>query len=197
MLAACLVSSAEVAAADEKRLAAGGDLLVTVPIGPLADISGALIGPVARAGFRAVPHLELGLRAGFLFALGKDTDVPAGAHGANAFSDTTGVRVLPIWLGARWFFLDETSGPYASGGLGANVLMPFASGPRFDIEQLAGFRQDTTVRLGFDVGAGSVVPRLPIHAGVQLTFFDVAPQDEREKTLWGLTFAVGYELGLL
>ena len=146
-----------------------------------------------RVGCRVLPRLELTFRTGYLFAFGKDIAVPAGAHGANGYTNTVGIRDIPVWTGARYFFMAPDAGVYAGAEVGANMLTPFGSGPRPSLVS----PQDPSTRVGFDVGVGYVLSRVPLHIGAQFTYFNIAPQEGgSEKALLGLTPNLGCQVSL-
>src|SRR5262245_25571142 len=58
---------------DAKRWSVARDLVGLFPVGELANDTGPMGGPLARVGFQATRHLELGIRGGFLHGLDKQT----------------------------------------------------------------------------------------------------------------------------
>jgi len=142
---------------DGKKMGIGGDLQLIIPTGNLSNGTSLLIGPLFKFGYRVIPNLEITGRTGFLI-------------GAGSFS----VNMLPLWGGARYFFMNPGSGVYAGGELGLNML--FVSG----VEIPNGVGGTTTVgggsegRLGMNLGAGYVISReLPIDLRGQLMLLNV------------------------
>lgn len=187
------ISLSAAAAADDTnpKLAVGADLLLVVPVGNIADGTGVLLGPMLRFGYRPLPPLELTARAGYLF--GFDKDVGQGI--SNRISD------LPLWVGARYFFLDPDSGPYAGAEIGGNFLRSSASVPDSVVQAAAQavggsavvVTAHDTARFGFDVSAGWVLSKaVPIDLRVQLTDFNLLATSDGEKQLLGIGFSAGY-----
>jgi len=97
----------------------GVDFVSTLllPAWHASDLSGPLVGVLLRAGSRPFTQkvIELGLRTGFLFGLGKEWETPDSKL-------TTRLIVFPMWISAR-FFIGPTWGPYISTEAGINVLI--------------------------------------------------------------------------
>ena len=96
---------------DDKKMTLGIDAQFMLPIGDLADASGPQIGPLVRFGYRVIPALELTGRVGYLFGLSKD-------QGLFKSSDSN----IPIWIGARYFFMDAPAGFYGAAELAVNLM---------------------------------------------------------------------------
>lgn len=164
------------AKAEDGRIGIGGDLVLMVPVGKLSDATGVLLGPVAHGGYRILPPLELTARIGYLFGFNKDQ--------GNGVS--TSVSDLPIWAGARYFFLDPDAGPYGAGELGFNIL--HSSGSSGGISA-----SETNARFGFNLAAGYVISKeLPIDLKAQFSFLNLLGQSDGEKAALGIALSAGY-----
>jgi hypothetical protein len=165
---------------DDKKIGLGGDLLFMLPLGDFADASGPLVGPVLRAGYRVMPPLEVTLRLGYLLNFGKD------AGGA-----TLKTNILPIWAGARYFFMEPHAGLYGAAELGVNMLFPSVS------PEIPGVTLDTQTRFGFNLGAGYVISKeLPIDFRLQLSHLNLIGTETNEKAAIGLGLSAGYTFQL-
>lgn len=174
----------------DKKIGIGGDLQFAIPLGDLGDASGPLIGPVLRAGYRVIPALELTLRAGFLFGISKDRST-AGVDVSG------GVNIIPIHVGARYFFMDPYEGLYGAAELGVNIISPKASVAGTSVD---GLKSQT--RFGANIGAGYVISKdLPIDIRAQFMLLNLigkedtpagAPANAGEKTLFALGLSAGY-----
>lgn len=169
----------------DKRIGVGIDAVFVWPVGDFANSTGALGGPLLRFGYRVVPTIELSVRAGYLFAVSKD-------QGGGVVSK---LDVLPVWLEARWLFLNPFSGPYATLSGGVNMYVPTVTPP------IPGARGDlvtaTRNRLGANAGAGYILSKdLPIDLRAQVMLFNLIGQDERlnETEDIGVAFTAGYTL---
>lgn len=161
---------------DGKKMGIGGDLAFHLPLGDYADATGPQIGPLVRFGYRVIPALEVTGRVGYLFGLKKEL-----GPGVDASQS-----LLPIWAGARYFFLDPYSGPYAGAELGLNILMSSVTGGPFEAS-------DTTTRFGFTVGGGYVISKdLPIDIRAQFNYLNLLGTKSGEKAAFGLQFSAGY-----
>lgn len=183
LLAAPAAAFAADADDDPRQYGLGADALMTIPIGSMADGTGHMLGGAIRIGYYLTPRLEIPLRAGY--QAGLKTDV---AEVVTGVVDRYGIDALSLSLGARYFFLWPSWGPYASAELGLHVLTPVRSRGN-DTE-----RAESQERFGLSGGVGWVLlSDLPIHAGAQLTSFNFLGRTSEENGLLGITFLVGYE----
>ena len=164
---------------DEKKIGVGADLQFMLPLGDLADFTGPLIGPVLRGGYRVMPPLEVTARIGYLFGLSKDQG------GAS-----TSLSIIPIWAGARYFFMDPQAGLYGAAELGLNLGSS-------KVEILGQSQSTSSTRLGFNIGAGYVISKeLPIDIRAQFSMINLLLKEEvagqSEKTQFALGLSVGY-----
>ena len=186
----------------ESRLSLGADAVFLVPVGILSDLTGPQLGPVLRVGYRPISRLELTLRSGFLFGFGTTRAGLLEAPGRLVDVDvTTRISNIPIWAGARWFFMDAPAGLYAALELGANVYTYSSSAvpqsPQTgepSTEQGALEQSDTRVRLGYNVGLGYVLsPSLPLDFRLQFTHLNVLLRSSTETSaLLSAGASVGY-----
>jgi hypothetical protein len=167
-------------ASPEKKISVGGDVLVVIPLGTLADSTGLEIGPMVRAGYRVTPRVDLTLRAGYLFGFGKE-------RGRN----TTSISVLPIAIGARFFILDPASGPYAAGEVCLNLSQLHLDPDPGNVD--LAYR----ARVGFTLGGGYVISKsLPIDLRAQFTHFNLLGTETGNKPFFGLGISAGYTFAL-
>lgn len=178
---------------DEKKIGLGGDLLFVVPLGDLADASGLQIGPVLRGGYRVTPNLEITARLGYLVGLKKDRSVATGVPGVGAVTVSSGFNLIPIWAGARYFFMDPNAGVYGSAEVGLNILSPTVS---------QGTAGDSLTRLGANLGVGYVISKdLPIDIRANFLIYNlllkesdknIGPVTITEPTYFGVGLSAGY-----
>lgn len=167
-------AAAPAPSAEDKKIAVGADLLFVLPVGTMSNLTGPMIGPVLRGGYRIIPPLELTARLGYLFAFGK-------SQGAGV---STSVTDVPLWLGARYFVQDWPAGPYAAAEIGMNFLTAHTPGPSYG---------DT--RAGFNLGVGYVVSKdLPIDLRLQFSYLNLIGAGSNEGTLLGIGLSAGYSL---
>jgi hypothetical protein len=163
---------------DDKKIGLGLDLQFLLPLGDFADASGPHIGPVLRFGYRVMPPLELTLRAGYLLDFGKSVG-PV----------TLKYNIVPIHVGARYFFMDPYAGVYGAAEIGANLLMPSID------PEIPGVKLDSQTRFGFNLGAGYVISKeLPIDIRAQFSYLNLLGTESGEKSAFGLGISVGYTL---
>lgn len=167
---------------DGKKIGVGGDILFTLPLGDMADGTGPLIGAALRLGYYVMPQLEAGLRVGYQLGLKKEQgSTPAGTI-------STGLNNIPIYIGARYFFMQPYAGLYGSAELGMNMLTPTAEAGGVSASG------DALTRFGFNVGAGYVISKdLPINIGAQFNYFNLLGTESGEKSLFGVTVQAGYQ----
>lgn len=164
---------------DGKKMGIGGDLQFVLPLGDFADVSGPQIGPLFRFGYRVMPALEVTARAGYLYGLSKD----------NAGMKTS-VSNIPVWVGARYFFMESGAGLYGAGELGLNNMTFKLEGSVLGQSMDA---SDSSTRFGFNVGAGYVISKeLPIDIRAQFMHHNLLGTEDGEKAMLGLGLSAGY-----
>lgn len=169
---------------DGKKISLGGDLLFMLPVGDLADASGPQIGPVLRGGYRVIPNLELTGRLGYLFGLKKEQ----GSIGGTTFS--TGFNVLPIWAGARYYFMEPGAGVYAGAELGLNIIMP-------TVDPEPPVKPDSRTRIGFNLLGGYVISReLPLNLGLQFSYYNLLLTEDVTTAAGKASETGAYAIGL-
>jgi hypothetical protein len=142
------------ASLDSKRFVVARDFGFAVPVGDLADRSGAMYGPLVRLGFHVNESLELGLRAGYQRGFDKEVD-----------GNVQSLSAVPINASIRYFILGHRSGPYAGLEAGVNV-----------------FRQRVTARTSiWDVGADATWVRPDANLGVGYVVSKTLPIDVRAQ----------------
>lgn len=164
---------------DGKKMGIGGDLQFVLPLGDFADASGPQIGPLFRFGYRVMPALEVTARVGYLYGLSKDN---------SGFK--TSVSNIPVWVGARYFFMEPGAGLYGAGELGLNNMTFKIDGTLLgqSVES-----SDSNTRFGFNVGAGYVISKeLPIDIRAQFMHHNLLGTEEGEKAILGLGISAGY-----
>ena len=165
---------------DGKKIGIGVEGQFLLPLGDLGDFTGPLIGPLVRFGYRVTPPLELTARTGYLFGLSKDQ----GAGVSTSFS------IIPIWAGARYFFMDPYAGLYGAAELALNLGSAKVDGG--GLSQSSG-----ATRIGFNLGAGYVISKdLPIDIRAQFSMINLLLKDDvlgqSEKTRFALGLSAGY-----
>jgi hypothetical protein len=175
---------------DDKKIGIGGDLLFVLPLGDLGDASGPQIGPVLRGGYRVMPNLELTARLGFLLGLKKERSFAIPGLGTATVS--SGFNLIPIWAGARYFFMEPQAGLYGAAELGLNILSPTVDN---------GNAGDSLTRIGANAGVGYVISKeLPIDIRAQFQIYNLLLKEEAsaggitisEPTYFGLGISAGY-----
>ncbi|AKU99022.1 hypothetical protein AKJ09_05686 [Labilithrix luteola] len=165
---------------DGKKIGLGGDLLFLIPTGDLADATGPQIGPLFRAGYRVIPALEVTGRIGYLFAFSKSVG-----------QVDSSVTTVPIWAGARYFFMEPKAGLYAGAEVGLNIITGHVSGGGVSVSS------DSQTRFGANIGAGYVISKeLPIDIRAQLTMYNLLGKEDGEKTYLGVGLGAGYTFQL-
>ena len=170
---------------DDKKIGIGADLQFVLPLGDFGDVSGPLVGPVLRAGYRVMPPLELNLKAGFLYGITKSQAI-------GPVSADVGVNIIPISIGGRYFFMDPQAGLYGGLDIALNLLSPKASVNGTDVSGLK-----SSTRLGANLGVGYVISKeLPIDIRAQFMLFNLLLKEDvagtSEKTQFGLGISAGY-----
>jgi hypothetical protein len=163
---------------DDKKITVGADAQFILPVGDMSNGTGPQIGALLRGGYRVIPPLEITARIGYLFGLNKD-------QGAGI---STNISNIPIWVGARYYFMDAPAGLYADAELALNLMQANVSG--------GGLSGSTgATREGFNVGAGYVISSdLPIDIRAQYSYFNLLGTNSGEKGLMGIGLSVGYSL---
>lgn len=170
----------------DKKIGLGLDLQFMLPLGDLSDATGPLIGPLFRFGYRVIPPLELTGRIGYLFGLGKDQGAGLGGKISSSVSD------IPIWVGARYFFMEPYAGLYGAAEIGANIVKVHYS-PDLPSSPLTDELTKARTRFGFNLGVGYVISKdLPIDIRAQFTDLNLIGTDTGEKALTAIGLSVGY-----
>lgn len=176
---AAATAPATTTADDGKKMGIGGDLQFVLPLGDFADASGPQIGPLFRFGYRVMPALEVTARAGYLYGLSKDNG-----------GIKTSVSNIPVWVGARYFFMEPGAGLYGAGELGLNNMTFKLEGSILGQSMDA---SDSNTRFGFNVGAGYVISKeLPIDIRAQFMHHNLLGTEDGEKAILGLGLSAGY-----
>jgi len=179
----------------EKKIGVGADAMVVIPVGDLSDVSGPQLGILGRFGYRVIPKLEVTGRAGYIYGFKKG--LAAGIPGGENVK--SGVSSIPIWAGARYFFMDNSpAGLYAGAEIGLNFLTQ-----RFEGENGASQSHGTT-RFGLNLAVGYVIsPELPIDIRAQFIHYNLLGKDSgddlvngSESALLGFGLGVGYTFQL-
>lgn len=166
---------------DDKKIGIGGDLQLMIPLGDFGKATGPQIGPIFRFGYSVIPQLELTGRIGYLFGIGKTPDgAPAGADVSTSVSN------IPIWLGARYFFMEPHAGLYGAAELAINLMTAHTT--------VLGQSASTGItREGFNVGAGYVISKdLPIDFRAQLSMLNLLGKETGETTFIAIGISAGY-----
>ncbi len=164
---------------DDKKIGIGVEAQFLLPLGDLSDFTGPLVGPLVRFGYRVTPPLELTARTGYLFGLSKDTG-----------GLKTSLSIIPIWAGARYFFMDPYAGLYGAAELALNLGSS-------KVELLGQSQSTGATRIGFNIGAGYVISKdLPIDIRAQFSMINLLLKDDvagqSEKTQFALGLSAGY-----
>ena len=166
---------------DDKKIGIGGDLQFMIPLGDFGKATGPQIGPIFRFGYSVMPQLELTGRIGYLFGLGKTPDgAPAGADVSVSVSS------IPIWLGARYFFMEPHAGLYGTAELAINLMTQHASVG--GVSASNGFTRE-----GFNLGAGYVISKdLPIDIRAQFSYLNLLGTETGENAALAIGISAGY-----
>ena len=165
---------------DDKKIVVGGDVQFMLPLNSdFSNVSGPWIGAVVHGGYRVTPALEVTARIGYLAGLSKSNGPLS-----SSISD------IPIWVGARYYFMNAPAGLYGAAEIGLNDMTLKAS------ETVGGQSVSASTGLtreGFNVGAGYVIsPDLPIDIRAQFMYLNLLGTDSGEKALFGLGISAGY-----
>lgn len=165
----------------DKKIGIGIEGQFMLPLGDFGKATGPQIGPLVRFGYRVMPQLELTARTGYLAGLGKTPDgVPAGADVSTSVSN------IPIWLGARYFFMEPYAGLYGSAELALNLMTAHTT--------ILGASASTgATREGFNLGAGYVISKdLPIDIRAQFSYLNLLGTDTGETAFIAIGISAGY-----
>jgi hypothetical protein len=164
---------------DDKKIGLGIEGQFMLPLGDFGDLTGPQIGPLVRIGYRVIPSLELTARTGYLFGLGK-TQTILGTDISRSVSN------IPIWVGARYFFMEPYAGLYGSAELAINLMS--ASGSSGGVSSSTGITRE-----GFNLGAGYVISKeLPIDIRAQFSMLNLLGKETNEPTFIALGLSAGY-----
>jgi hypothetical protein len=171
----------------DKKIGLGVEGQFMLILGDIGKQTGPQIGPIVRFGYRVIPNLELTARTGYLFGLGKTPDgAPSGV--------STSISNIPIWLGARYFFMEPYAGLYGSAELAVNLMTIHSSGNvgGVDFSGSKGFTRE-----GFNLGVGYVISKdLPIDFRAQLSMLNLLGKDSApgvdEPTALAIGLSAGY-----
>ncbi len=169
----------------DKKIGIGVEAQFMLPIGDFSDSTGPQIGPLVRFGYRVIPALELTARTGYLFGIGKTP------KGAAAGSDTSiSVSNIPIWLGARYFFMEPYAGLYGAAELAINLMTAHVSAGGLSASE-------GQTREGFNLGVGYVISKdLPIDIRAQFSMLNLLGKNDvagvSEPTLLAIGISGGY-----
>ncbi len=166
---------------DEKKISIGAEFQFVLPVGNWSTTYGSQIGPLLRVGYLVIPSLEITARAGYLFGLIK----------ANAGLESR-ISNIPVWAGARYFFMHPDAGLYGAGEIGLNNFNTRATG------EVLGQRvdsSDSATRFGFNLGVGYANSRaLPIDVRAQFMHHNLLGTQSGEKAMLGIGISVGYSV---
>jgi hypothetical protein len=165
---------------DDKKIGVGIEAQFMLPIGDLADGTGPLIGPIVRFGYRVMPPLEVTARIGYLYGLSK-------SQAAGPLGDIkTSISDIPIWVGARYFFMEPYAGLYGAAEIALNLMSAKA--------EVAGSSASTSItREGVNLGAGYVISKdLPIDIRAQFSLLNLLGKETGEKTFMAIGLSAGY-----
>jgi hypothetical protein len=174
----------------DRKVSVGADVAVLVPVGELADDTGVAVGPLLRLGYLVGGGAELTLRSGYLHSFEKTN---------AAFSTRT--SNVPIWFGARYFFMEPHAGLYGSFEMGPNFLLEKRTGSSSSFidggRDVAVTQKDTEPRFGLNLAVGFVVSKaVPIDIRAQYSYLNVLGGDDGEDPLMGVGASVGYTFHL-
>lgn len=160
---------------DDKKMTLGIDAQFMLPVGDLADATGPQIGPLVRFGYRVIPALELTGRVGYLFGLSKDVG-PFKSSLSN----------IPIWVGARYFFMDAPAGFYGAAELAINLMSA-------KVEAGGQSASKSVTREGINLGVGYVISKeLPIDIRAQFSLLNLLGKETNETSFTAIGVSVGY-----
>ncbi|HEY6459869.1 MAG TPA: outer membrane beta-barrel protein [Polyangiaceae bacterium] len=169
---------------DDKKIVVGGDAQFVLPLNSdFSNGSGPWIGVVAHGGYRITPAFEVTARVGYLAGLSKSQSTTIGGQ---KFSVSESISDIPIWIGARYYFMDAPAGLYGAAEIGINAMTG-----HFSEDGVSASTGET--REGFNVGAGYVIsPDVPIDIRVQFMDLNLLGTSSGEPSLLGLGISAGY-----
>jgi hypothetical protein len=172
---------------DDKKITVGGDLQFIIPVGDMSNGTGPQIGPLVRAGYRVIPPLEITARLGYLWGFNKSTS-------AGGITVNNNVSNFPIWVGARYFFMDAPAGLYGAAELALNIMSDnFSQTGNVAGNNLGTSGSTGATREGFNLGVGYVIsPDLPIDIRAQFSYFNLLGTNSGENALFGIGLSAGY-----
>lgn len=168
--AAPAATPAATPAAAGSLMAVGADLQLALPIGDLGDGAGIGIGGLAKFQYTVMPNLAVTARAGYVHHLAKN-DI--------TFSE------IPIWLGAKYFFIPAVYGGLELGYIQSKVSADFM-GTTIEASEW---------NLGMGVGAGYEMAGVgpgSLDIGAKLQMLDLGNASESMQ----IAAHVGYNFGL-
>jgi hypothetical protein len=166
---------------DDKKIGIGVEAQFLLPLGDFGKATGPQLGPIIRIGYRVTPPLELTFRTGYLFGIGKTPDgTPPGADVSTSVSN------IPLWLGARYFFMEPYAGLYGSAELAINLMTAHST--------VLGQSASTGItREGFNLGVGYVISKdLPIDIRAQFSMLNLLGKETGETTFLAIGLSAGY-----
>jgi len=165
---------------DDKKIGIGVEGQFMLPLGDFSDGTGPQIGPLVRFGYRVIPALELTARTGYLFGLSKDQGVGV----------STSVSNIPLWLGARYFFMEPYAGLYGAAELAINLMTVHSTVTVLGQDASA---STGLTREGFNLGVGYVISKeLPIDIRAQFSMLNLLGKETGETTFIALGLSAGY-----
>jgi hypothetical protein len=169
---------------DDKKIVVGGDVQFMLPLNSdFSNASGPWIGAVVHGGYRVTPALEVTARVGYLAGLSKSQSTTIGG---TTISASSSISDIPVWIGARYYFMNAPAGLYGAAEIGINAMTAKESVGGASVS--AG-----ETREGFNVGAGYVIsPDLPIDIRAQFMYLNLLGTENGEKALFGLGISAGY-----
>lgn len=170
----------------------GGDVLLTVPFGDMADVTGMLLGVDLRLMYYVMPQLEAYVRAGYQRGMKKDggTVVKREADTTQNVKMSYAISNIPIYVGGRYFVMKPAAGLYGNFELGVNNLMPVVT---MDGTDKSG---DMMTRFGANIGGGYLVSSshdAAFDVGAQISLLNLAGKDSGESSMTALNVFVGFE----
>ena len=173
--------TADSGGSDDKKMTLGIDAQFMLPIGDLADATGPQIGPLVRFGYRVIPALELTGRVGYLFGLSKTQGtLPIVGEVKSSLSN------IPIWVGARYFFMDAPAGLYGAAEIAINLMS-------FKAEAGGSSNSTSATREGVNLGVGYVISKeLPIDIRAQFSVLNLLGKETNESSFTAIGVSAGY-----
>ncbi len=163
----------------------GIDFATLIPVDDFGDRTGPLLGPLLHLELPSNTALALTARAGYLFGLSTDTN--AGIAGLASGEASSRVSVIPVWAGAKAYFMGKPEGPYAAVEIGLNYMMLRTDGcvTITGFRRCADFEDDNSAEFGMNLGLGYRYRQLDLRSS--LAMLDLG---NAGKTM-GLLFSAG------